>query len=85
MVSFTHIIKDKEGLHARPAGMLMQVAKECNSNISISLNGKTANSKRIFSIMGLCAKVNDQLEFQVEGGNENSDAAKLKAFCEANL
>lgn len=85
MVSFTCVIKDKEGLHARPAGMLMQLAKECSSDVSIILSGKTANAKRIFSIMGLGARAGDRLEFQVKGESENSDGALLKTFCEANL
>lgn len=85
MISFTHIVHDKDGLHARPAGMLMEFAKGCDSDISISLNGKTANAKRIFSIMGLSARPEDNLEFRVEGKSEDTDASKLKAFCEANI
>ena len=85
MVSFTYIVKNGEGLHARPAGMLMQFAKDHTSDVSILLNGKTANAKRIFSIMGLGAKAGDRLEFHVEGVSENPDAAQLKKFCEANL
>jgi len=85
MISFTHIVHDKDGLHARPAGMLMEFAKECDSDISISLNGKTANAKRIFSIMGLRAKPDEKLEFLVEGESEDTDASKLKVFCEANI
>lgn len=85
MTSFTHKVRDREGLHARPAGMLVELAKECNSDICIELNGKTANAKRIFSVMGLCAKPDDELIFHVEGGSEDTDASKLEAFCKTNI
>ena len=35
MISFTYTIKDKLGIHARPAGMLAKVAKEYESKIYI--------------------------------------------------
>lgn len=85
MTSFTHVVRDRDGLHARPAGMLVEFAKGCGSAISIQSNGKTADARRIFSIMGLCAKPDDKLEFRVEGSSEKDDAAKLKAFCESNI
>lgn len=85
MVQYSRIIADPEGLHARPAGLLVQCARECASDIRIEANGKTADAKRIFSIMSLCAKHNDELKFLITGEHEKEDSEKIKKFCEANL
>ncbi|HHV32433.1 MAG: HPr family phosphocarrier protein [Ruminococcaceae bacterium] len=85
MKEFTYQIKDADGLHARPAGLLVKCVKECSSNITLSVNGKSADAKRLFAVMGLCVKQNDLVTFTVEGPEENADCAKLKEFCEANI
>jgi phosphocarrier protein HPr len=85
MVSFEYQITDPEGLHARPAGLLVKSAQACSSEVTVSLNGKNVNAKRIFAIMGLGAKQNDVMTISVEGDKEQTDCADLKAFCEENL
>jgi phosphocarrier protein HPr len=85
MEKFSFVVKDELGLHARPAGLLVKCAQACSSNISISKDGKLADAKRLFAIMGLGVKQNDEITFSVEGLDENTDSVKLKAFCEANL
>ena len=44
MKTFTYVIKDKEGIHARTAGIVVAEAKKFNSNISIENKGKKASS-----------------------------------------
>lgn len=85
MKSFQYKVKDELGLHARPAGLLVKCAAACDSDISMELNGKTANAKRLFAVMGLCVKQNDEVKFTVTGANEESDCTKLKTFCEENF
>jgi phosphocarrier protein HPr len=84
-MQFTYIVKDFEGLHARPAGMLVKCAQGFSSQVSISLRGKTANVKRLFAVMGLGVKHNDMVTFQIEGEDEASACTKLKKFCEENI
>lgn len=85
MQTFEYKIKDPVGLHARPAGLLVQCAQACTSTVSISVNGKTADAKRLFAVMGLGVKQNDNVTFKVEGVSEVADAAKVKSFCQANI
>lgn len=82
---FTFTVKDALGIHARPAGLLVKCAQGFHSAINITLNGKTADAKRLFSVMSLNAKQNDTVAFQIEGTDEAADCAGLKAFCEKNL
>ena len=85
MKQFSYIIKDPEGMHARPAGLLSKFAQQCSSNVSISACGRTADAKRLFNVMGLGAKQNDKMSFTVEGPNEKSDSEKLEEFCKKNI
>lgn len=85
MQKFQYIITSSEGLHARPAGLLVNFAKGCTSDINLVAREKTANAKRLFAVMGLNIKENDEVVFELNGQEENRDCAELKKFCEANL
>ena len=67
MEKFNYEIADVGGLHARPAGLLVQC-------------GKQADAKRLFSVMGLGAKQGDTLTVTVEGVSEQRDAAQMQSF-----
>ena len=53
MKEFTYVITDKEGIHARPAGELVKLAKSYASSVSVIKKGKKADAKKVFGLMGL--------------------------------
>ena len=53
MKSIDITIQDKEGLRARPAGILSKAAKGFESKVTMTKNGKVADMKKIFAVMGL--------------------------------
>ena len=53
MKEFKYVVTDPEGLHARPAGILVKKAAEFQSKIMIDKAGKAADAKRILGVMGL--------------------------------
>ena len=85
MKTFTYIIKDKEGIHARPAGIIVAEAKKYSSSISITIKGKKADLKRIFGVMGLCVKSNEEVLIEIDGSDEELAYTKLKELFEENL
>lgn len=85
MISFTYQIKDKEGIHARPAGIIVAEAKKFVSDIKISNKGKTADLKRIFGAMGLCVKNGEVVEITINGQDEELASETLKKVFENNL
>lgn len=85
MKEFKHIISDPEGIHARPAGLLVKKAVEFKSLITIELDGKSADAKRIFSLMSLGAKKNMELTVRIEGEDEEKAADEIKTFLQDNL
>lgn len=85
MKTFTYTIKDKEGIHARPAQVLVLEAKKYQSKTTIKFNEKVGDLKRIFSIMGLCVKCGETVTIEVEGSDEEACAEALQKVLEANL
>lgn len=53
MQTATVKVLNDEGLHARPAGVLVKTASSFTAEIELSVDGDTANAKSIMSVMGL--------------------------------
>ena len=85
MKSFTYVINDKEGIHARPAGVVVAEAKKYASAISIENKGKKADLKRIFGVMSLCVKANEEVLISAEGADEEAAIAGLEKVFKENL
>ena len=85
MVSFTCKVEDEHGVHARPAGVIVNCAKKFLSEIIIKKDGREANAKRLLSVMGLGAKCGETLEFFLNGEDETSAAAELERVCRETL
>lgn len=85
MKEFTYVITDKEGIHARPAGELVKLAKEYTSTVSVIKEGKKADAKKVFGLMGLGVKNGMEITVQIEGEDEDTVAAAVEAFLKENL
>ncbi len=85
MKTLTYTIKDELGIHARPAGAIVKVASKFNSSITLSKNGKNADLKKIFSLMGLNVKYNDTITVSVSGEDEDKAIKEIEEFLKNNL
>lgn len=85
MKNFTYTITDPDGIHARPAGILVKKASLYSSDITISFAEKTADAKRIFAIMGLGIKNGDTISISVSGADEDIATSELLEFFKENL
>ncbi len=79
MKEFKYVVTDPEGIHARPAGILVKPA------VKITKGEKTADAKRIFGVMGLGVKTGEEVTITVEGADEDTAIAELEAFFKENL
>lgn len=70
MEQFTITVKDKNGMHARPCGAIVNEAKKYKSEIKIIKDEKQANGKRLLALMGLGAVYGSVLTIQIEGEDE---------------
>ncbi len=85
MREFRYVIKDEQGIHARPAGLFVKEAASCESKITISKDGKEVDAKRILGVMGLGVKKDQEIVLKVEGSDEDQAIEKLSKFLQENL
>lgn len=85
MKSFSYVIKDEQGIHARPAGEFVKAAKGFASSVIVTKGEKSADAKKIFGLMGLAVKQGEEILVQVEGEDEENAAASLENFLKENL
>ena len=85
MKSFKHIIISNEGIHARPANLIVNIAKTFQSSILIKNKDKIVDGKRMIAIMSLNAKKDETLEVIIEGVDEEQEFEKLLTLFKENI
>lgn len=85
MREFKYVITDPEGIHARPAGLLVKVAKDFACDIKIAKDGKAMNCKAIFGIMGLGVKKGNEVTLTFDGEDEDKACEAVSRFMQENL
>lgn len=68
MKQFTYEVRDELGLHARVATELVNRLQDSESSVTLQDGSKTADAKKMFSLMALCVQQGDMLTFTIEGG-----------------
>lgn len=72
MKKFNYTIKDPNGVHARPAAVIVTEAKKYASNVFIIHGQRSADAKKLFAVMALGAQCGDELIFEFDGSDEAS-------------
>ncbi len=72
------IIKNKAGLHARPAALFVQIANKYNSEISVSKGKETVNGKSIMGIMMLAAGKKSRVIIRAQGKDAEKAVLELE-------
>lgn len=85
MREFTYVITEAEGLHARPAGLLVKRAQTFSCDIRLFANEKEASAKRLFAVMKLGVKCGQEIRIQAEGDDEDAAIQSLEKFCGEEL
>ena len=86
MKQFTYAITDPIGIHARPAGMLAQLAKSfADSTVTLTKGDQTVKATQLMKLMNLGVKAGDEVTIGIEGGDEDAACAALEAFMKENL
>jgi phosphotransferase system HPr (HPr) family protein len=71
-------IKNKQGLHARPAALFVQIANKFNCDISISKGRQKVNGKSIMGIMMLEAGNGSRVIITAEGSDAENAVSELE-------
>ncbi|MBQ9495536.1 MAG: HPr family phosphocarrier protein [Treponema sp.] len=78
MKTIQYVIQSPVGMHARPAGMLVNAAKKFSSSVTVNFNGQSADARKLFALMKLGVKQNDSIALIIDGDDESEAACELE-------
>ena len=85
MIEFVYTIKDPEGIHARPAGLLSKEGRKYKSAITVEKDGTAVNVLKLMALMKLGVKCGETVTVRVEGEDEAVAGPAMEEFFKANL
>jgi phosphocarrier protein HPr len=85
MTEQTVTIVNRAGIHARPAAVLVQSAKDFNSNIFFEKGSDRINAKSIMGILTLAATYGTELKIIAEGEDEEQAVQTIVRLFESKF
>ena len=85
MVSKSCTIKNKMGLHMRPANVFVTAMTKYESEIFIQFGGKKINGKSIMNIMAGCIKCGSDIVVECDGPDEEAMMAEASELIESGF
>jgi phosphocarrier protein len=82
MITKNVTIKNRAGIHARPAALIAQTANRYASEILIEREDTKINAKSIMGIITMAASYNSILTLSAEGNDEREAIEALDALFE---
>ncbi|MBI1877980.1 MAG: HPr family phosphocarrier protein, partial [Chloroflexi bacterium] len=79
------ILHNPSGLHARPAKVFVNTAKQFKADIRVQHGTKKVNAKSMISVLTLGVENEGQIRLSADGPDEDEALAVLKAAIEAGL
>jgi phosphocarrier protein HPr len=85
MPEITLTVHNKVGLHARPAALFVQTAKQFNCDVKVTHGEREANAKSILSVLALGVEQGAVITIHAEGQDADQALAELEALVESNF
>jgi phosphocarrier protein HPr len=82
VVEGTFIVKNKLGLHARPAASFVKKACEFTSTIFMEKDGTSVNGKSIMGLLMLACPLGSKITLKIEGSDEQRALQELGQLIE---
>ena len=82
MVRKTMKIENENGLHLRPAGMLVSEANRCSSHVMMVCGEHTMNCKSLMSLLAFPVCPGDEVTVECYGEEEEQALARIVSFLE---
>ena len=76
------VVKNKAGLHTRPAAAVVKLASRFKSDFFIEMQGLEVNAKSIIGVMSLAAPKGTKLMLKLDGEDDVEAARQLVEFFE---
>ncbi len=72
------IVKNKQGLHARPAALFVQIANKFDAHITVRRDKEKVNGKSIMGILMLGAENGSEIIIEAEGNDASLAILELE-------
>lgn len=79
------VIKNKLGLHARPAALFVQIANKFDCDIKVKRGSREVNGKSIMGILTLAANKGCKILLSAEGPDAEAATAELEKLLSGGL
>lgn len=81
----TFVVENRNGLHCRPAVLLVKTLGKFDCQSTVHCNGASANPHNIFELMGLAAGCGSVLEFKMIGPDAAAAMAAIQRVFATNF
>lgn len=78
-------VKNRAGIHARPASLIAQTANKFSSEITLEKDEIVVNAKSIMGVIAMAAGYNTTIVLKVEGSDEQDAAAAIERLFETKF
>ena len=78
-------VKNRAGIHARPAAIIAQTANKFKSEINLTRDDATVNAKSIMGVIAMGAGYNTQMPLTVTGPDESEAASVIESLFESKF
>ena len=85
MVEKNLVIKNRAGIHARPAALITQTANKFESEVLLVKDDVSVNAKSIMGVIALALSYNTVLTLKVSGSDEQEAALAIEALFESKF
>ncbi len=79
------IIKNKLGLHARPAALFVQTANRFKADVEVLKGRQKVNGKSIMGIMTLAAGIGTAITVRITGEDASHAMAEISRLIKSNF
>ena len=77
MISKEIVLRNEEGVHARPATEIAKTANQYSCNVKFNVQGKEYNAKSVLNIMSAGIKNNTQIKIICDGEDEENALTQI--------
>ena len=85
MVEKILTVRNRAGIHARPASLIAQMANKYQSEISLEKDSIVVNAKSIMGVITMAAGYNTTITLKVDGSDEQEAAAAIEKLFEGKF
>ena len=85
MVEKILTVKNRAGIHTRPATLIAQMANKFTSEITLEKDSIVVNAKSIMGVITMAAGYNTTMTLKVEGPDESEAASAIENLFETKF